>query len=360
MNNINILEKLQFCLNKTNIHVLCSAEHYDFNTHYSITDKVLALFDDIYLMPDTHIGKSVPVGFVAKYDNKIIPDIVGVDIGCGMGVYPIEKRKINFKKLQQFIVDNIPSGREIHKYQKTWKPIDNLTFYPDGYDRALKSLGTLGGGNHFIEIVEGLDNYFIIIHSGSRILGKDICEYHTRVMKGKPYLEGLELENYIIDMSIAQEYAVENRTRMMKKLLDYFDENFNPAKFIDVQHNYVDLVNKVIHKGSISAKNNEVVIIPLNMRDGVIIGRGKGNAYWANSAPHGAGRKLSRSQAQSKITLKQYEQAMKSVNTFSVCKGTLDESPFAYKDSSVIIEAIQDTVTIEEHCKPIFNFKASK
>ncbi len=130
------MEKLQFCLNKTNIHVLCSAEHYDFNTHYSITDKVLNLFDDIYLMPDTHIGKSVPVGFVAKYDNKIIPDIVGVDIGCGMGVYPIEKGKINFKKLQEYIVENIPAGRLIHKYQKTWKRIDELTFYPEGYDRA--------------------------------------------------------------------------------------------------------------------------------------------------------------------------------------------------------------------------------
>ncbi len=261
-----------------------------------------------------------------------------------------------------------------------------------------KSVGTLGGGNHFIEIVEREQCYTIVVHTGSRNLGKQVCEHHEsklgfdkeayniereRVIEEckennnmewigfalqeidkskyhKKYLTGDELTMYINDMKIAQTYAFKNRLEIMRQLVRYFGVLVIDL-FIDVTdtpHNYIDFDNKIIHKGSISAQEGESVVIPLNMRDGVVFAKGQGNNDWLCSAPHGAGRKLSRSQAKKQVSMEEFESSMINVNTFSVCSSTLDESPQAYKDAVQVLDDSRETITDIEVGKPIYNFKA--
>lgn len=373
----------------------------------TISQDVLDMFDEILLMPDTHIGKSVPIGFVGKFTNKIIPEIVGVDIGCGMLACPIPKEYIpeegiDFKGLEEHITKHIPTGSNIHEEEsKNIKWIlDNLTFELSQKDRnrILRSSGTLGGGNHFIEIVENDGNYVLIIHSGSRSLGLKVCEHHQNKLNKdkdklrqireniiktckkenrpqdiqselanidpalyeKTYLEGDDLYEYLKDMDLAQKYASYNRYRMMIIIMKYFDANgdcFMESDIIDTPHNYIDLDNNIIHKGSISAKKGEKVIIPLNMRDGVIFGEGIGNEEWLSSAPHGAGRKLSRTQARKELNMEDFKEQMSEVNTFSICEGTIDEAPGAYKDFNQLLEDVKPTIKNVVVMKPVYNFK---
>lgn len=361
----------------------------------TIDPNVLEIFDEIKLMPDTHVGKAVPIGFVAEYDNKIIPAVVGVDIGCGMAAYTISKREIDFEKLEQFINTNIPSGFNVHDQKQEFDGLNNLSFRIK-HARILRSVGTLGGGNHFIEIVEGASDYSIIVHTGSRNLGAQVCDYHQKKLTfdnnkynqakvdliegliaegkeqlieeslkkidknlyGKKWLEGDDLAAYINDMKIAQKYATTNRKAIVSKLVKFFEEDFNENNYFEIPHNYIDFENNIVRKGSISAQDGEMLIIPLNMKDGVVFAKGRGNSEWLYSAPHGAGRKYSRKKAKSILTMDEFKAQMQEVNTFSVCAETLDEAPGAYKNAQQVIEDSQQTMEIIEIKKTIYNFKA--
>jgi Uncharacterized conserved protein len=370
----------------------------------------------IRIMPDTHAGKGCVIGFTAELNGKVIPNLVGVDIGCGMEVTEIGEVDINFELLDKFIRNNIPHGHGIHsKAQKInnnkliskIEEISNKT--NTKLDRHLQSLGSLGGGNHFIEInVDSQNRKYLVIHSGSRNLGLQVAKYHQKkaeeycsskisflrdemnkqigklkqrneeqyiqgvmhnyevvindykIPKPLMYLEGEKTEEYLDDMYAAQEFALLNRQHMSKAIVNFLGLDYDRlSKFTSV-HNYIDPTDKIIRKGATRANKGEKLIIPINMRDGSIIAVGKGNEDWNNSAPHGAGRILSRSKAKEVLNIEDFEDTMKNVWTSSVDRSTLDESPMVYKPLEEILENITDTVEIIEVIKPLYNFKASE
>ena len=309
---------------------------------------------------------TVPSGyFIIRRNNKI--SITG---NCGMLTAQLTKESINFEKLDQFVRHNIPAGHRINqqpnKYlnqitpQKYIEEFKNLSHKTGQKVDPINSLGTLGGGNHFIEIgKDSKGDYWLTIHSGSRNFGLSVCNYHQNKAKklmntmfiGDAYkdLEFLPMNNggedYLQDMDIAQKYAYYNRLLMMKIILkDYFDHE--PEIIFECVHNYINMNDKIIRKGAISAYPGEKVLIPLNMRDGVIYGEGKGNPEWNYSAPHGAGRVLSRKKAKEQLDLEIVKESMKGIWTSSLSENTKDEAPQAYKDSEMIKNAIQDTVQI--------------
>jgi RNA-splicing ligase RtcB len=329
-------------------------------------------------MPDAHAGAGAVIGFTSTLGSKIIPNIVGVDIGCGVLAFNIGKRndlKIDFEKVDSFIKENIPFGMNVRNNAVK----DFITSFSmdkvkkicndqgQDYERVLKSLGTLGSGNHFIEIdIDEEDDYWILIHTGSRNFGLKIANYYQSIAKSKcgkmgglEFLEGEDANNYLHDMYIAQMYASDNR-----RLIGYlFLKKFLGILYGDIVesvHNYIKMNDKIIRKGAISAYSGEKVIIPLNMRDGAIIGIGKGNKEWNFSAPHGAGRILSRSKAKETVSLDDFKETMKGIWSSCIGKGTLDESPFVYKDANSIIELIDETVLIQKRLKPVYNFKAGE
>lgn len=326
----------------------------------------------IRIMPDVHAGKGCVIGFTATNFKNVIPEIVGVDVGCGVRVVCLGKQEIDFEKLDNVIHKNIPSGRSIH--QKAIKDfnLDDLitSLTPQSRSRIKQSLGTLGGGNHFIEIDEDdKGNKYLLIHTGSRKLGTDICQYYRDKMADRLHLsdeakktqELIELDEeltteYLHDMKIAQEYAAANRQCIAEQIIQAMDWCIQ-YEFESV-HNYIDLEHSIIRKGAISAQKGELCVIPLNMRDGSIIGIGKGNEDWNYSAPHGAGRIMSRKKAKENISLEDFQKAMNGIYSTSICKKTLDESPFVYKEPKDIISPIQETVEIQTIIKPIYNFKA--
>lgn len=337
----------------------------------------------IRIMPDTHAGKGSVIGFTMEMNDYIIPNIVGVDIGCGMLICKINQKEIDFNALDSFIKENIPSGFSIQDSRgKKRNECDLNSGFIEIVEEVSKkvgqkvdpiaSLGTLGGGNHFIEIDKHEDDYYLVVHTGSRNFGLSVCGYHQKKAKelmkkmfvGDAYkdLEFLPMDQggseYIEDMKIAQEYAALNRYLIVSRIMKYFfkEEKFHYA-ISECVHNYIGNDN-IIRKGAISALNGETVIIPLNMRDGVIVGTGKGNADWNFSAPHGAGRILSRKKAKEEIQLEDFENVMEGIFTSCISKDTIDESPMAYKDKDLIIEAIKDTVDIDFIMKPVYNFKA--
>lgn len=335
----------------------------------------------IRIMPDTHAGKGSVIGFTMTMNEYVIPNVVGVDIGCGMLMHKLDTKEIDFAKLDEFIKKNIPSGFSIHNQKGKEKNkkqtgecfregIELLSIKIGQTVDPIASLGTLGGGNHFIEIDRHEDNYYLIIHTGSRNFGLSVCAYHQKKAKGlmnKMFIgdaykerEFLPMEEggkeYLIDMRAAQEYAILNRRLILECILhDFFHQDTIDKR--ECIHNYIGSDN-IIRKGAISAYEGEKVIIPLNMRDGVIVGTGKGNADWNFSAPHGAGRILSRKKAKSELTVEGFKESMEGIYTSCVNKDTLDESPMAYKDSDMIIEAIKDTVDIDFIMAPVYNFKA--
>lgn len=330
----------------------------------------------IRMMPDLHAGKGCTVGTTMTIQDKIVPNFVGVDIGCGMICVKLDVKKdeIDFHKLDQVIRRNVPSGMRIRK--KAHKNARKINFTeiltPINEGRARNSVGTLGGGNHFIELNEDSnDNVYLVIHSGSRNPGKQISDHYQKLaieqLPSRPdkdqlnrntaYLDGEQMQNYLHDVAIAQHYAAINRQTMAEVIM--VGMRWREVNSFDTIHNYVDLDNMILRKGAISAQKDEIVIIPMNMRDGSLICRGKGNPDWNFSGPHGAGRIMSRTEAKRKVNLAEFEDTMKDVWSTSVTKATVDESPFAYKNMDDIIRHIGDTVEVLEVIKPIYNYKAN-
>lgn len=343
---------------------------------YELCNQEFLKDSKIRMMPDLHAGKGCTIGTTMTITDKIVPNFVGVDLGCGMICVKldVEKEHINFNNLDQVIRRNVPSGMNTRK--KAHINAANIPFdeviAPINENRARISIGTLGGGNHFIELNEGKDgSIYLVIHSGSRNPGKMISDHYQKVAvdslfkeKEKPamtrdmaYVEGVNMKNYLHDVNIAQQYAALNRKTMAEVIIALM--GWKTISEFDTIHNYVDIDNMILRKGAISAQDGEIVIIPMNMRDGSLICRGKGNPDWNYSGPHGAGRLMSRTQAKREVTIAEFEDTMKDVWSTSVTKSTVDESPFAYKKMEDIIRNIGDTVDVLEVIKPIYNFKAN-
>lgn len=348
----------------------------------------------IRIMPDTHSGSSSVIGTTMTIKDQVVPNLVGVDIGCGLNVTKFRKGvKLNFDKLDRIIRNRIPSGHHSHSKPLYSFPLENIQA-PIHRGWALQSLGTLGGGNHFIEFNEGSDGFYLVIHSGSRVLGKEIAEYHQEIAYQKltkmrqelkqqakvandpdekadlnrqweelkipydlSYVSNQDLENYLSDMQIAQQYAALNRQSMAQTILKAMKWEKQVIGSFDSPHNYIDLKHMILRKGAASARKNEKMIVPLNMKDGSIIGVGKGNDEWNQSGPHGAGRTMSRSQARASISLENYQHMMRHVWTISVSKKTLDEAPKAYKSKKQILTDLHETMEVKEIIRPLYNFK---
>lgn len=338
---------------------------------YSFLNSPYFKGEEIIIMPDCHMGKGSCIGFTQKLGNYIIPQVVGVDIGCGMLSFNIGNIDINLQDFDKTIREIIPIGFSIHNKLSFQKANDAFTenldkvckelkMDTDQIHRAYYSIGTLGGGNHFIELgVDANHDKWITIHTGSRNFGLQVATFHTNISKkfnGALLKDSEEGQAYLRDMQVAQEYAVQNRKQIYSLIKKNF--GFKIKDKIECVHNYISFEDNIIRKGAISAHENEKVIIPFNMRDGLIIGMGKGNSKWNNSAPHGAGRLFSRSGAKNNFTLDQFKKEMNGIYSTSVNKSTLDESPMAYKNSEMITKLIVDTVDIIQFVKPIYNLKA--
>lgn len=358
----------------------------------------------IRIMPDCHAGKGCTIGTVIQTAGKVVPDTVGVDIGCGMLVWDLGFANIDMAILDRIINDNIPGGfnvhekrlssalvslmhHEIQEFLPSWEQYLNL-------DYVLRSLGTLGGGNHFIEVdVDDEGCKYLVVHSGSRNLGVKICKHFQQlasrqcdnseergriiselksqgrqseindalrrlkpVSKDMAYISGPTLGDYYDAMRLCQHYADLNRFLMAQTIIKGLELK-STGRVFTTMHNYIDTFG-IIRKGAVSAKKSEPLIIPLNMRDGSLLCTGKGNDDWLQSAPHGAGRLMSRAKAKETLSMDEYSKEMQGIYSTSVCESTIDESPMAYKSAEEIESLIGDTVEIVKRIKPIYNFKA--
>lgn len=370
----------------------------------------------VRIMPDVHAGAGCVIGFTADLGDKVIPNIVGVDIGCGMLTVELGNIEIDLAQIDSIIRKYVPSGRNVHEGRNVrFEELQQLRCFRELKDtkRLERSIGTLGGGNHFIEIdtdSEGVK--YLIIHSGSRNLGKQVAEYYQKlaveIMSGKDelyamqekliaeykaqgrkaeiqkaiaelhrkfhpnplgipkelcYLTGKYREDYLHDMKICQHFAAINRYDIANAIVGNLfgaDIAYWSLPMFETIHNYIEFGSNMVRKGAISAKAGEKLLIPINMRDGCIIGVGKGNDDWNCSAPHGAGRIMSRSKAKEVVSLEEFEDSMKGIFTTSVGQSTIDEAPMVYKPMDEIIQNIADTVEILKIVKPIYNFKASE
>lgn len=372
--------------------VLIHADVIDDNAREQVenTSRSPALQGLIAIMPDVHFGAGSVIGFTGKFKDAVIPNIVGVDIGCGVSCFPLGNIEIDFKELDKYIRKSIPLGMK----KRERLGIDNLVD-KETHDRIYiletrmsfmcpvqnlippaQQIGTLGGGNHFIEIDENSEgSKFLIIHSGSRNYGKKIADHFQKmaniICKSMFIETGKNLEylpmkyggdDYMKYLYIAQEYAKLNREVMCKIILDYFKIEFDNEKYIESIHNFISPKDNIIRKGAISAHNGEKVIIPLNMAEGCIIGTGKGISKYNYSAPHGAGRVSGRKQMERKleageVTMEQFEKSMEGIFSTCIHKSTIDESPFAYKKYESIEKHVKETVDVEDILKPIYNLK---
>lgn len=314
-------------------------------------------FEDckVRIMPDVHAGAGCVIGFTANLGDKVIPNIVGVDIGCGMLTVNLGPIEIDYAKLDDVIRKYIPSGMAVHQNAGYFTLLDDL-YCRDrlrNVEWLHNSVGTLGGGNHFIEIDAGEDgNKYLIIHTGSRNLGKQVAEIYQDIAV-KTLHE--DRERYLHDMRICQQFARFNRSRISQVIMQRM--GWLPFDRFETVHNYIDEWG-MVRKGAICAAAGKIVLIPINMKDGCIIGRGLGNSDWNESAPHGAGRLMSRAKAKASIPMEDYRAAMEGIYTTSVCRNTLDEAPQAYKPMDEILSCISDTVTVLQIIKPVYNFKA--
>ena len=366
----------------------------------------------VRIMPDTHYGKGCTIGTTIKLPNdrntwKVAPNIVGVDLSCAMMSYRIKETDIDLEKLDEVVNSVVPAGSKLHEHSQNAKAVNKmikeLSFDISRKESHLLGLGTLGGGNHFIELAKDKDgNYWLTVHSGSRSFGAEIAKHHEKQainyhskknlanrdeiinqlkkenrhkeiqkaltereqqirrnllhLGSSQYLEGELLENYLNDIEVADRYARLSRKIMLDNIVKAM--NWTVDFEFDSVHNNIDIENGIIRKGATSAQDGELLIIPLNMRDGSLICRGLGNTDWNYSAPHGAGRMLSRKDAKELIDLDEYKKQMKGIYTSSVGLTTLDEAPDAYKPADEIKSLIGDTVEILHHIKPVYNFKA--
>ena len=349
------------------------------------------------IMADAHAGKGSCVGFTFKMNDYIVPNVVGVDLGCGIDGYNLGQPEMlmkedGFERVDNFIRQNIPHGHKVR--QEMSMKVETLASLHNSFTHSFleylvkisnkiesdlnynyMSLGTLGGGNHFIEIDKDEDgNFWLLVHSGSRNFGLKVCNYHqdkakklmNKMFIGDAYkgLEFLPMDEggieYLDDMFIAQEFASINRDIIASDILEFITgKDIYVDEVVKTTHNYVNDDDRIIRKGAIQANKGQKVLIPLNMRDGVIVGTGKGDKTWNNSAPHGAGRKLSRKQAKEKLSLDVYKKQMDGIFTTSVSEKTKDEAPDAYKDKNEIIEAVKLVADIDFIMKPVYNFKAN-
>lgn len=332
----------------------------------------------IRIMPDVHAGAGCTIGTTMQVKEYVVPNLVGVDIGCGMEVTKLEPQDIDLVKLDRFICKKIPSGFSKRSTpHKLYAPIAKMLVEEvagygiieeaGGIDSVLKSVGTLGGGNHFIELNKNeAGEIYIVIHSGSRNFGLQVANYYQKIAderqpfadKGLAFLTGCAAVEYLHDMTIAQEFAKINRHAMMYDILQFL--GVNPVETFTTIHNYIDPHTHILRKGAVSADKGEKFIIPINMRDGSLICVGKGNDEWNRSAPHGAGRLMSRSQAKKNLSIDEFKKQMDGIYTTSANFSTLDESPMAYKGMENIINNIEPTADIIESIKPIYNFKAAE
>ena len=323
----------------------------------------------IRIMPDVHAGAGCVIGFTMELSDKAVPNLVGVDIGCGVLTVKLRDKEIDLGKLDEVIRKHVPSGFTIHEKEddKNRYIFSQLggdqTIAEVDKERAIKSIGTLGGGNHFIEVGRDEQGYlYLFIHTGSRKFGLEIAKYHQNVAKEMndrgelSYLTEQPLWDYLDDMKRAQRYASVNRKEIARAIINNMGLQTDSA--FDTVHNYIDLEDRILRKGAVAAHKGTKIVIPLNMRDGVIVAIGKGNPDWNYTAPHGAGRLYSRGEAKRKFALEEFETEMSEVYSTSISQNTLDESPMAYKDMQEIISAIGDTVEIKTIVKPIYNFKA--
>ena len=337
----------------------------------TLCDQPFTAGSRIRVMPDCHAGKGCVVGLTMTVQGRVCPNLVGVDIGCGMeAVRFTPKKGLDFDKLDAFIRENIPSGfsvRSAAHERASGLELDSLVCARHvDKRRAALSLGTLGGGNHFIEIAEGESGLWLVIHSGSRRLGLEVAGWYQKMAgeackaQGIPYelsfLEGQACADYLADMAVAQSYAAENRALMADLILRGL--KWREEERFTTIHNYIDLMCGVLRKGAVSAREGERLLTPLNMRDGSLLCRGLGNPDWNESAPHGAGRRLSRSEAKGAITLPEFRKAMRGIHSTCISRETIDESPMAYKDAEVIVAALGPTAEIVDRLRPLYNFKA--
>lgn len=347
----------------------------------------------VRIMPDVHCGKGSVVGFTSTLGEKVIPNVIGVDIGCGILLAPFTTNKeISFESLDKVIRSEIPSGTSVrssiysglhNNYTKIGKLFSEIeegirdicTNTDQDFERVLKSIGTLGGGNHYLEVDRNPNNLTALsIHSGFRNFGLQIANFHQkkaiayRQFVDKDLLEGFEkdlawLEGdmalaYLKDMMVAQKYALLNRAVMLDIICTKMNFELDLDNYVESIHNYIDFDNKIVRKGAISAKEGEKLVIPISMADGVILGKGKGNLDWNNSAPHGAGRLFSRNKAKELLSLDEYKSKMSNVWSSCISQGTLDESPMAYKGLDFILSSIGPSVDVIEVWKPVYNYKA--
>lgn len=331
--------------------------------------------EHIAIMPDTHLGKGTVIGTtMTTHNKKVCPNLVGVDIGCGILVTQIDSNQLgdsDFKRLDRNIKQNIPTGRKVRLKASPFELIDKLSFDIPKRNRMRQSLGSLGGGNHFIEVAQDDDGlYYLLIHSGSRGFGHTISRHHQAIaenycfpQEGPPkvnqkslsYLEGDLLEDYLNDLEIAQIFASRNRQMMTDIILEKM--GWIKLDQFDSVHNYIDPQTGILRKGATDAGLNKRLVIPLNMRDGGIIAVGKGNPDWNYSAPHGSGRRMSRSQARKNLDLNKFKTSMQGIYTSSVNEKTLDEAPMAYKTLEEISHNLHETLDPIQRLRTVYNFK---
>ena len=360
----------------------------------------------IRVMPDVHAGKGCTIGTTMTIQDKIVPGMVGVDIGCGMETVELAEHEIDFDKLDALIRKEIPYGREVRDTLHALNAEIDLTQLrcadQVNLNRAMRSIGTLGGGNHFIEVDRSEDGrLFLIVHSGSRHLGTEVAEYYQNegrralwgganyqiqeviaqlkaegrfkeiqktisalrtehelsIPKDLAYVEGKLFEDYIHDMKITQQFAMLNRKAMVDVIMTGM--GFTAVEAFTTIHNYIDTDAMILRKGSVSARAGEKLLIPINMRDGSLICVGKGNQDWNCSAPHGAGRLMSRRAAFNVLSMEEFKREMEGIYTTCVLPDTLDESPMAYKNMDEIVDQIGPTAEIVERIRPVYNFKAA-
>jgi RNA-splicing ligase RtcB len=348
----------------------------------------------VRIMPDVHAGAGSVIGYTATLNEYVVPNFIGVDIGCGLTALPLGDFSVDFSKLDIFIRSHIPSGnkvnQEFHSSAITgaWYEISReKRFFTDDFDdfrnhlvddckklsidsgRVLVAIGSLGGGNHFISVNRNSKGKcFLVVHSGSRNFGKCVAEYHQKTAaggqkpKGLEYLTGLERAFYLADMEYCQLYAALNRRVILRRIACFLGVPYEEDCLIESVHNYINFEDNIIRKGAISAHKGEICLIPLSMADGILLCEGKGNPEWNESAPHGAGRLMSRGKAKTAISVEDYKKRMEEAGVWTSCVGkeTLDEAPQAYKDPFTIMDSIGETVTIQDRWKEIYNFKASE
>lgn len=360
----------------------------------------------IRIMPDTHAGAGCTIGTTMTIKDKLVPNLVGVDIGCGMETVKLNVKELHLEELDRIIHTHIPAGFDIRKTPHKYVDFVNLDELKCvnhiNKERAILSIGTLGGGNHFIEVDKDDDGYlYLVVHTGSRNLGKQAAEYYqhlafkelnsrkekiqttvarlkadgrdneiqseiekvkstSKISKDLAYVSGESFDHYLHDMRIIQRYADLNRKAIVFELLKHMGLERDIEEQFTTIHNYIDTEMNILRKGAVRALSGEKLLIPINMRDGSLICVGKGNPDWNYSAPHGAGRLMSRSKAKEKIRLDDFVKSMNGIFSTTVNRSTIDEAPMAYKPMEEIMDNIQDTVDVVKVIKPIYNFKAAE